>query len=221
MTLGIGDHTVTGTLSGVEPKTNGWFRFSILQPGAQYPEKVDTKKQEIINQGTALLGQMVTAQVAVQDSGNENPNRPGTNYMNRYLNAIGPAAQGAVTQQAQQQTVQQAQPQQAQPGGHSGSQFDPVRVARTSGSERAIEMVEAGIEQADDIVTLVALAETWAAYILLGPERFGVTPYNSPQGVQILQAPQGAAQPAAMEQQSFVVQDDSNRPPPADDDIPF
>lgn len=226
MALAPGDHTVTGTLSGVEPRSNGWMRFSIQQQGMQYPDKVETAKPEIIAQATALLGQVVTAQVSVVDSGNPNPHRPGTNYMNRYLNAIGPAGQGVQVSPPQQQAPtaapqNQPAPQAQMPAGypqqqaHTGQQFDPVRMARMGGSERAVAMVEAGIAQVESIVDLVKLAETWAAYFLLGPERFGIVPYTSIAGMaQQAQQAQPAGDPGP-ETSGF---DYSQAP---DDDIPF
>ena len=227
MALQIGDHTITGTLSGVEPKTNGWFRFSILEAGKTYAEKVDTKHEEIIAQAMALLGQQVTAQVAVTDSGNANPNRPGTNYLNRYLNAIGPAALGApVPQQAapQQPAAQQPAPQQPPqpviPQGSTlvagdGSGENPIkalRIARMAASERAVQMAEAGLlpEAQTSVQGLVGVAEVWVAYYLLGPGRFGVAAFDS------------AGDPTAPAQTQLPTGDPgSDAPHPADDDIPF
>ena len=203
-----GEHVIVGTLSGLEPKTNGWMRFSITREGNQYPDKVDTSKPEIIAQATALMGQLVSAQVNVQQSDTPNPHKPGTFYMNRYLNAIGPAAEGAMTQQPQQQ----AQGQQRARGGHTGEQFDPVRMARMGGSERAVQMAAAGLipESQQTVTGLVEVAETWAAYFLLGPERFGVKAFNAPPEPQ----PQAQSQ-----QQSF--EDPGSDAPPVEDDIPF
>lgn len=200
--LPVGDHTVTGTLSGVEPKGD-WKVFSVTPPGAQYPHKLSTKKQEIVDQAMALLGQMVTVQATVQDSGNPNPHRPGENYLNRYLNAIGPATEGATTQQPQAQ--QQAQSR----GGHSGQEFDPVRMARMGASERAVQMAAAGLLPETQLTTagLVEVAETWAAYFLLGPERFGVKAFNAP--------------PEPQAQQQQLAADPGSDAPPVEDDIPF
>lgn len=201
--LPVGDHTVTGTLSGVEPKGD-WKVFSVTPPGAQYPHKLSTKKQEIVDQAMALLGQMVTVQATVQDSGNPNPHRPGENYLNRYLNAIGPATEGAATPVAGSAAATN-QPAQR---GHTGDAFDPVRMARMGASERAVQMAAAGLlpESQMNVTGLVEVAETWVAYFLLGPERFGVKVFNAP--------PEPQAQ-----QQTFG--DPGSDAPPVEDDIPF
>jgi hypothetical protein len=205
MALPDGEHTITGKLSGLEPKNNGWMQFSILQPGKQYPEKASTKDAERIAQATALMGQDVTATINVVTSDTPNPHQAGTFYKNRYLNAIGPAGQGAPV--AQQQ-AQQAAPQAQQQARHGGGEFDPVRMARMGASERAVAMAAAGLipQEQQTVVGLVEVAETWVAYYLHGPERFGVRAFDAPM-------PEPAA--ASGEQQQL------GADVPIDDDIPF
>lgn len=197
--LPIGEHTVVGTLSGIEPKTSGWMRFSISVPGDQYPLKVDTKKPEIIEAAKALLGQDVTVQVNVQDSGNPNENKPGTNYMNRYLNEIAPAGEAAAQQQA---TQQQASPGAGQAGGASPGEGQAgaarsivpehertrqIRIMRQHCWANAVALGAAGQigrlgADGKPVVTpidLVEASEVEMTYIVYGPTRFGVQAFGS------------------------------------------
>lgn len=88
------DRTVQGTLQGVEQRNAGWFRFLVLEPGMQYPVKADTKKPELVQQAMGLIGQFVAVQIREQQSTKINENT-GQFFVNRYLNAIAPQAQGA------------------------------------------------------------------------------------------------------------------------------
>jgi hypothetical protein len=58
------DREITGQLTAYENRSSGWVRFSIQEQGRQYPVKVDTKKQEIVQMAMALGGQMVVARSA-------------------------------------------------------------------------------------------------------------------------------------------------------------
>jgi hypothetical protein len=103
--------TIVGQCVQVEQKPgNEWVRFHI-DVGSQYPVKLSTKKQEIIDAANAV-GSDVATWTFSESQGNENPNRPGTYYVNRYLNAVEaganpqqnadsqPAATASGTQQA-------------------------------------------------------------------------------------------------------------------------
>jgi hypothetical protein len=208
MTLPLGDSTVTGTLAGVEPKTNGWMKFSILQPGQQYPDKVETKKPDLVQAAMALIGQMVTAQVTCVDSNNPNPNAPGTTFINRYLNSIGPAAQGAP---AYQQPQQQAQPQYQQPMQPQAAPSQPQAPAQPDGMVKELRIMrEVGLKAAAAIynslppdqqnpIGMIEASEVFVAYFFYGPARFGVRAFNDP--VAPAQAPAAQAQPVQQQSQ--------------------
>lgn len=205
-----GEHVIVGTLSGLEPKTNGWMRFSITREGNQYPDKVDTSKPEIIAQATALMGQLVSAQVNVQQSDTPNPHKPGTFYMNRYLNAIGPAAPG------QQSQVAQAAPQAQTPyvptpqAAPSGDPFAPdardLKIYRQVAWKTSIDLAVHGLIPFEP-VALVQASEVAMGYLRYGPARFGVVGHDAPSANQAMPQGQGDGHEQA--------------PHPADDDIPF
>ena len=54
------EEMVSGTLTGMEPRNNGFFRFSVQRPGAQWPVRMDTKQPQLVqqaqDQGMDLLG---------------------------------------------------------------------------------------------------------------------------------------------------------------------
>lgn len=233
------DRIVVGILSGLEPRGE-WVRYSIMEPGKQYPVKVDTKKPEIISACNGLMGQMVSAQVHEEDSGNANPHRPGTEYRNRYLNVIAPAQPGAMStppQQPQQQAYPQQYPQQAgsppataapQQAAASWNEVTPsvkeLHILREHAMDQVVKLVNGGHVEFDP-VQLVEAAEVFVAYYQHGPARFGVDPNTG----RAPEQPAQPAQPANNEQQSFDGYGQQQPYVPAgaaagaypDDDIPF
>lgn len=192
------DREITGVLRGVEQRNSGWQRFLIEEPGKQYPTKVDTKKQEIIQQAMSLMGQQVSVSIREQDSGNPNPHRPGSNYLNRYLNAIAPAgyAPGVMPyqqpQQAPPQQQQQQQPPYSQPNVTGMGAPQPQKMFSDDEKELRIMRETAGKivaahwqllpPEQQSPVGLIEAAETWLAYFVYGPLRFGVRPFDFPAG---------------------------------------
>src|SRR5262245_45697246 len=79
---------VSGLLQAVNHRQGGWVSVEIMEPGRQYPRKLDTKREEIIAAATSMMGQPVTAKYNEVDSGTPNPHRPGTTFINRYLEQI-------------------------------------------------------------------------------------------------------------------------------------
>lgn len=220
-----GDRVLVGRVSGVEPRSNDWYRFSIHQDGDQYPIKVDTKKAEIVNATLALINQTVTCWIneKVSDRINENSGKP---FINRYLNQIAPGVVAAATPSTV--TQPQAQPA-AQPATHTttqvGAQVDQsllnaarqqpqddswrvkeIHIMREVASERAIQMAAAKLLPEDQMNTLgmIKAAEVWFAYFDLGPGRFLE---QNPQ--QVPASGQDAASGGFYDY------------PPPDDDIPF
>lgn len=75
--------TLVGNCESHEIKGD-WHHFHIRHEGSQYPLKLSTKKPELV-QLASNVGQQLTEWGYLESQGNENPNRPGTHYMNRYL----------------------------------------------------------------------------------------------------------------------------------------
>lgn len=86
---------IVGTCGSIEEK-NGWTAFNINVPGKNYPVKLSTKLPALIDAGRAV-GDAVATWTYKESQGNENPNKPGTYYMNRYFEAV---ELGAVAQPA-------------------------------------------------------------------------------------------------------------------------
>ena len=81
---------------------NGWHTFNI-NVGSQYPVKLSTKVAEVVEQAMAA-GSEQKAWTFKETQGNENPNKPGTFYKNRWLNKVEPpdsAAAASSNTQAQ------------------------------------------------------------------------------------------------------------------------
>jgi hypothetical protein len=81
--------TVTKSIVGqcVEiTEKNGWTGFSI-DVGSQYPVKVSTKVEKVIGEARAI-GSEVATWTFKESDGNENPNKPGTFYKNRWLDKV-------------------------------------------------------------------------------------------------------------------------------------
>jgi hypothetical protein len=194
------DRDVHGILIGVEARNAGWMRFLIQEQGRQYPYKADTKKPEVIQAGMSLMQQPVSANVREQNSAEINPHT-GQPYLNRYLNAIAPQGYAPGVQPSPQHMAQNQppgpaysqpaqQPQQAAPPtqmlnapqpGISGYERD-VNIMRQCASKCATMMLSALPEEQRNPQGLIAAAETWMAYYVYGPLRFGVQPFSSSEG---------------------------------------
>lgn len=77
--------TVVGVCESVEVKDD-WHKYAIRVDGIQYPLKLSTKKPELVALANAV-GKQPATWGYLESQGNENPNRPGTHYMNRYLDS--------------------------------------------------------------------------------------------------------------------------------------
>ena len=66
---------------------NGWTSFAIAVEGNNYPVRLSTKLPALIEQGRAA-GQSRAVWTAKESDGAENPNKPGSRYRNRYLEAV-------------------------------------------------------------------------------------------------------------------------------------
>jgi len=77
----------------VDKPDTEWVKFNI-DVGTQYPLGLSTKKESIIQAARAVGGEVATWTFK-ESQGNENPNKPGSYYMNRYLDKVEVGALGA------------------------------------------------------------------------------------------------------------------------------
>lgn len=148
---------ITGYLSSVEHRQGGWVRASVLEPGKQYPTKMDTKREDLVSQVIALAGQQVTVEFNEYESDKINPHnqRP---YINRYIEHIVPGAPVPVepTQLgAGGYTPPPAQPQQpvSRPPQRQGDETMIRRVTWLSAASTASQMLS-GLVTSNDPETL-------------------------------------------------------------------
>ena len=80
--------TVTGTLAGIMEKTGDWRELHVAVPGKQYPVKMSTKKEELVQLARAAGENVMEWTYTEQDSGTPNPHQPGKNYINRYFEGV-------------------------------------------------------------------------------------------------------------------------------------
>ena len=79
--------TITGVCTEIAQKPGSeWTEFHI-DGGGQYPVRLSTKLQPLIELGKAV-GSNLATWTYEESQGNPNPNRPGTFYMNRYLSKV-------------------------------------------------------------------------------------------------------------------------------------
>lgn len=72
-----------------------WTTFHV-DVGTQYPVKLSTKLEPLVELGRAASKSGGVFQWTYSESqGKENPHKPGTFYVNRYLSGVEPAADGA------------------------------------------------------------------------------------------------------------------------------
>jgi hypothetical protein len=220
----LGPRTVVGKLSGMEARNGGWIRYRISEEGKQYPASADTKKPEIQAQCTALMGQIVKVNINSQDSGNPNPNRPGENFVNHYLEAIALAQAGDVSTAAPQTAPTQTETSPAtgtNPQAHApqsnvsqSEQLRQMRIMRQAAAKNVAAIYEFLPADQRTAVELVRACEVWMAYFVYGPHRFGVTPFNAEPQAQPAQQP--AAPPPVDPPAQPMTHDHEQAPHPAD-----
>lgn len=99
--------TAVGTLDGIMEKSGDWHELHIARDGMQYPLKLSTKKQELVELARAAGSNVMEWTYTEQDSGNPNPHQPGKNYINRYFEGVAPVD----SENAQNATAVGAAPQ--------------------------------------------------------------------------------------------------------------
>ena len=77
-----------GRKAGIMEKSGGWVEVHVELPGKQYPLKLSTKLEPLIEKVRGLGDEIATFTYKEVDSGNPNPHKPGTNYINRYLDSV-------------------------------------------------------------------------------------------------------------------------------------
>ena len=97
-----------GTLNGIMEKTAGWFQIQVSVPGKNYPVKMDTKKQELVELARAAGQDVMEWTFTEKDSGNPNPNRPGENFINRYLEGVDPVGSNPASSVATPESAPQS-----------------------------------------------------------------------------------------------------------------
>lgn len=87
--------TAIGTLGGIMEKSGDWHEIHVELPGKQYPLKISTKIQELVEMARAAGSNVMEWTYTEQDSGNPNPHRPGQNYINRYFESVAPVGENS------------------------------------------------------------------------------------------------------------------------------
>ena len=87
--------TIVGTCAGITEKPTGWTEFEITVPGKQYPVKLATKEQPLVELARATHGSVATWTYNEVESEkiNEHTGKP---YINRYLEGVTAGAAYAV-----------------------------------------------------------------------------------------------------------------------------
>ena len=83
-----------GTCSGITEKPSGWTEIEVEVPGKNYPVRLATKKEELILAVRSLAGELGKFGYTERESDKINPNS-GKPYVNRYLESVEPATNGA------------------------------------------------------------------------------------------------------------------------------
>ena len=82
--------TITGVLDGITEKPSGWSEISVKVEGWQYPVKMSTKLQPLIELARAAGTEEMVWTFKKQESDQINPNS-GKPYINRYFEGVEPA----------------------------------------------------------------------------------------------------------------------------------
>lgn len=86
--------TVVGKYDGIKEKQSGWFEVEVAVPGKNYPLRLATKSNTLLDAVRATAGEIATYHYKETDSQRINPNT-GNPYKNRYLEGVEPGATAA------------------------------------------------------------------------------------------------------------------------------
>lgn len=121
------ERSVVGTCTAVEQKPGSeWMRFMVEVQGDKYPQRLDTRDEDVITAAKAVGAQVATWTFNEVESDKINPrsNKP---YINRYLEEVelgGVPGTGAQSGQS------------SGGGGGGGSNYSPEEIARFDERER-------------------------------------------------------------------------------------
>lgn len=177
----------------------GWVTFNI-NVGRQYPLKLSTKLEALVAAGRAA-GQNVAVWTYSESEGQDNPNKPGTKYINRRLEkvevggALDPALAAASTSGSNTGTGTSGSPA----GGRSGD--ERVSIERQTMIKAVMKSTWAFTDE-NALLAFLDKLDEWIA-----KPRAGSAP--------------AAATPAAASPATTAADPGSDQPPHEDDDIPF
>lgn len=190
---------IEGVCAEISEK-NDWVTFSI-DVGRQYPVRLSTKLEALIKQGREAKNNKAVWTFS-ESQGGENPNKPGTHYINRRLEkvevgaALDPALAGSSP----------ASGGGAAGGGHVRSDAERVSIERQTIVKAAIAALPSeAISSADEWFSFLNQLDDW-----MGRHRAGAAPAPTP-------AAASAPAPAAAQSSGG----DPAWPEHDPDDIPF
>lgn len=81
------EKVIVGQCSGITEKPSGWTEFEIQVPGRQYPTKLATKLEKLIEDARATHGAVATWRFKEQETDRINE-KSGKHFVNRYLEEV-------------------------------------------------------------------------------------------------------------------------------------
>ena len=153
--------TVTGTCGKIE-ESGGFTSFHIDVEGWEHPIRISTKLDPLIELGRAASKEGAPRDwTYTEKQGKENPHRPGTFYMDRYLSGVMPA--GTSPESAQTRTTPDTAPK-----GYSPDLKDRMIVRQTAlkaaaeiVGPRAATTVDPDYDAAKETIAAASRFETW------------------------------------------------------------
>ena len=144
---------------------NGWTSFAIAVDGNNYPVRLSTKLPALIEQGRAA-GQSRAVWTAKESDGAENPNKPGTRYRNRYLEAVevgGTVTENPPAANASGQASRNAESSGRAPlaSGDKDRAITRMAVLKAAAEVVASEEFAPGEDKGAATIALAARFETW------------------------------------------------------------
>jgi hypothetical protein len=159
----MSEQTVTGICTEIAQKPGSdWCEFHI-DAGGKYPVKMSTKLQPLIELGKAVGANLATWTYNEVDSGKPNPHKPGSNFINKYLESV----EVGGTQNPPQSVATPGDAAQARPPA-LGSDKDRLIVRQTCLKAAATRLEGlASQDPAGDTLELAARFEKWVSLGIL------------------------------------------------------
>ena len=152
--------TIIGQCSGITEKPSGWTEFQISVPGKNYPVKLATKLDGLVQAARDTKGALATWTYK-ETEGDINP-RSGKPYKNRYLESVelgAAAAQAQITRDGQPSNVPEPQ-----------AHHDPVHFADKDRIISRLAILKAAASQPRDAA--YEDDQDWAWKVMETAERF-------------------------------------------------